>query len=252
MSRPAFLFFIAIGFQLVSAQVPVEIDGRIRAALAERNYPTVASELRDLESNDPVGFRENNYDYLSGRVAENNGDIARAMAAYQGVVNRNSVLKPYALWHLSRLARTSGNLIVERSYLQELISFSPDSLLLYPATRRMAQSWFESGNYDLAIRQIEQIPKRSLPSVGALGRAELKRASGISRRCISQIRKYGEGKGDLRVAHEHSFKSGTTGRFCSGRCPRPGRPGIDRTRANAPHRLRPSQTCVDISVQSRL
>ncbi len=166
MSRPALLFFIAISFQLVSAQVPIEIDGRIRAALADRNYLTVASELRDLESNDPAGFRENNYDYLSARVAESSGDIAKAMAAYQGVVSRNSILKPYALWHLSRLARTSGNLIVERSYLQELISFSPDSLLLYPATRRMAQSWFESGNYDLAIRQIEQIPKRSLPSTG--------------------------------------------------------------------------------------
>ncbi|MEP7148374.1 MAG: transglycosylase SLT domain-containing protein [Acidobacteriota bacterium] len=166
MSRPAFLFFIAISFQLVSAQVPVEIDGRIRAALADRNYLSVAGELRDLESNDPAGFRENNYNYLSARVAENSGDIARAMAAYQSVVSRNSILKPYALWHLSRLARTSGNLIVERSYLQELISFSPDSLLLYPATRRMAQSWFESGNYDLAIRQVEQIPKRSLPSAG--------------------------------------------------------------------------------------
>jgi soluble lytic murein transglycosylase len=168
MYRPAFLILIAFSIQLVSAQGPSEIHGRIRAALADRNYLTVANELRDLEAKDPAGFRENNYDYLSARVLEKSGDTARAMAAYQGVVNRNSILKPYALWHLSRLARTSGNLILERTYLQELMSFSPDSLLVYPAARRTAQSWFESGNYDLAIRQVEQMPK---PSPQITGRA---------------------------------------------------------------------------------
>ncbi|MEO8042419.1 MAG: transglycosylase SLT domain-containing protein [Acidobacteriota bacterium] len=168
MFRPAFLLLIAFSFQLASAQVPGEIHVRIRDALAERNYLSAAGELRNLESSDPNGFRENNYDYLSARIAEKTGDTARAMAGYQGVVNRNSVLKPYALWHLSRLVRTSGNLTVERSYLQELMSFSPDSLLLYPAARRMAQSWFESGNYDLAIRQVEQMPS---PSVRLASRA---------------------------------------------------------------------------------
>jgi soluble lytic murein transglycosylase len=161
MFRPAFLFLIAFSFQLASAQAPGEIHGRIRAALGDRNYLSAAAELRDLESKDLNGFRENNYDYLSGRVAEKVGDTAKAMAEYQGVVNRNSILKPYALWHLSRLARTSGNLTLERTYLQELMSFSPESLLMYPAARRMAQSWYESGNYDLAIRQVEQMPSAS-------------------------------------------------------------------------------------------
>lgn len=161
MFRPAFLFLIAFSFQLASAQAPGEIHGRIRAALGDRNYLSAAAELRDLESKDLNGFRENNYDYLSGRVAEKVGDTAKAMAEYQGVVNRNSILKPYALWHLSRLARTSGNLTLERTYLQELMSFSPESLLMYPAARRMAQSWYESGNYDLAIRQVEQMPSPS-------------------------------------------------------------------------------------------
>jgi soluble lytic murein transglycosylase len=168
MFRPAFLFLIAFSFQLASAQAPGEIHGRIRAALGDRNYLSAAAELRDLESKDLNGFRENNYDYLSGRVAEKVGDTAKAMAEYQGVVNRNSILKPYALWHLSRLARTSGNLTLERTYLQELMSFSPESLLMYPAARRMAQSWYESGNYDLAIRQVEQMPS---PSPQLAGRA---------------------------------------------------------------------------------
>ncbi len=159
MFRLALFLLLTVSYQIASAQVPNEIHARIRSALSDRNYLAVGSELRDLETKDPAGFRENNYDYLSARVAEKSGDTARAMAAYQGVVNRNSVLKAYALWHLGRLARTSGNLTLERVYLQELTSFSPESLLLYPATRRMAQSFFDSGNFDVAISRAEQIPK---------------------------------------------------------------------------------------------
>src|SRR5215203_3384742 len=156
-----FLFLVILSCQPASAQISADFHGRIRSALSERNYLTVASELRDLESADQSAYLENNYDYLRARVSEKSGDNATAMAAYQGVVNRNSVLKSYALWHLAQIAKVSGNLTLERVYLQELISFSSDSLLLYPAARRMAQSWFESANYDLAIRQIEQMPKSS-------------------------------------------------------------------------------------------
>ena len=153
------LLLVAFAFSQISAQVSSESHTRIRAAMAERSYLLVASELRNIESKDPEGFKANNYDYLSARMSERTGDVASAMAAHQGVVNRGSVLKPYALWHLSRLARASGNLTLERVSLQELLSLSPDSLLVYPAARRMAQSWFDSGSFDLAIRQIEQMPK---------------------------------------------------------------------------------------------
>src|SRR5829696_1342066 len=150
--RSLAFFLFAFSFQLVPAQVPNEVHERIRAAFGERNYLVAANDLRDLETQDPAGFRANNYDYLSARNAEKTGDTAAAMAGYQSVVSRNSILKSYALWHLSRLAKAAGNLTLERVHLQELISFSRDSLLAYPATVRMAQSWFESGNYALAIR----------------------------------------------------------------------------------------------------
>jgi soluble lytic murein transglycosylase len=161
MQRFVFLLLFVFSFHAISAQVSSESHTRIRTALAERSYLVVANDLRDIESKDPAGFKANNYDYLKARIADMTGDAAAAMAAYQSVVNRNSVLKPYALWHLSRIARASGNLTLERVYLQELLSFSPDSLLLFPATRRMAQSWLDSGSFDLAIRQVEQMPKPS-------------------------------------------------------------------------------------------
>lgn len=163
MPRAAFLLVVIFSIQAVTAQSLNETHRRIRNALDERNYLAAVSELRDIEARTPVAFQANNYDYLLARVSEKTGDTGAAMAHYQSVVNRNSALKEYALWHLSRLARASANLSLERIYLQELISFSPESLLLYPATRRMAQSWFDSGNYDLAIRQIEQTPKPAQP-----------------------------------------------------------------------------------------
>ena len=161
MQRLVFLLLFVFSFNAISAQVSIESHAKIRAALAERSYLVVANDLRDIASKDPAGFKANNYDYLSARISEQTGDAASAMASYQSVVNRGSVLKPYALWHLSRLARASGNLTLERVYLQELLSFSPDSVLLYPAARRMAQSWYDSESFDLAIRQVEQMPKPS-------------------------------------------------------------------------------------------
>ena len=108
MQRLVFLLLFVFSFNAISAQVSIESHAKIQAALAERSYLVVANDLRDIASKDPAGFKANNYDYLSARISEQTGDAASAMASYQSVVNRGSVLKPYALWHLSRLARASG------------------------------------------------------------------------------------------------------------------------------------------------
>lgn len=158
MPRPIIFFILFFFTSAIAAQTPAEMSefhGRVRRSLDERNYASVVSQLRDLESRNASVFKANNYDYLLGRMSEEIGDTATAMASFQGVVGRNSVLKEYALWHLSRLSRASGNLVLERIHLQELISFSPGSLLQAAARRRLAESWFDSGNFDLAIRQAE-------------------------------------------------------------------------------------------------
>ncbi|MGI8668277.1 MAG: transglycosylase SLT domain-containing protein, partial [Aridibacter sp.] len=73
---------------------------------------------------------------------------------YQSVVNRNSVLKEYALWHLSQIMRATGNLLMERLYLQELSLFADKSLLRIAVNKRFARSYFESRNYSEAIKLI--------------------------------------------------------------------------------------------------
>lgn len=133
-------------------QTAAESHRKISSAIEKREYPVAVNELENLAGANRSVFEMNNYDYLLARMAEKTGDTGKAMANYQSVVKRNSVLREYALWHMSQIARASGNLMLERVNLQEIAALAPDSLLLAPAKNRLARSWFESKNYDEAIR----------------------------------------------------------------------------------------------------
>jgi soluble lytic murein transglycosylase len=152
MRKLAFIILTIVLVPLVHAQERADIHARIRAEVAERNYLAALNDLQSLRAKELVVFETNNYDYLLARISDKSGDAASAMAGYQTVVNRNSILKEYALWHLSQIARTSGNLVLERLYLTELISFSPNSLLANAANARLARSWFDGKSYDTAIK----------------------------------------------------------------------------------------------------
>jgi len=98
-----------------------------------------------------------NQDYLLGRKAETAGDVATATANYQAVVSRNALLKEYALWRLARLARSTGDLVLERERLQRLIAVAPNSLLYETAALRLAESFFESGDYEAAANSAKPV-----------------------------------------------------------------------------------------------
>ncbi|MGC2235900.1 MAG: transglycosylase SLT domain-containing protein [Pyrinomonadaceae bacterium] len=150
-----FTLFFCIPFLCdVRAQNLSETHQKIKTAVENRDYQAAIGELKALEKSDKKIFELNNYDYLLARIEEKTGDFSGAMANYQAVSNRNSILKEYALWHLSQIARASGNLVFERVYLQEISVFAPESLLKNAVQTRMAQSLFESKNYDSVISQL--------------------------------------------------------------------------------------------------
>ena len=157
MKRLLFILFLfTITFTNVHAQTAAESHTKIREALERREYLIVVSHLDGLAKADRKAFELNNYDYLLARMAERTGDHARAMANYQSVVKRGSVLKPYALWHISQVARATGNLLLERTNLQELMILVPESLLYSAAKNRMARNFVESGNYAEAVRLLSE------------------------------------------------------------------------------------------------
>ena len=98
-----------------------------------------------------------NQDYLLGRRAEASGDVATATANYQAVVQRNALLKEYALWRLARIARTTGDLVLERERLQRLVATAPNSLVYDTAALRLAESFFESGDFEAAANSAKPI-----------------------------------------------------------------------------------------------
>ncbi|MGI8639973.1 MAG: transglycosylase SLT domain-containing protein [Pyrinomonadaceae bacterium] len=149
----SFLFVFVFSLSIF-AQNLTEAHLRIRNAVENRDYQTAINELQNLEKSDKKIFTINNYDYLLGRLAEKRGDFALAAANYQEVANRNSVLSEYALRHLSQIARSSGNLMLERIYLQKITTLAPESLLSDAVNKRLARSYFESKNFDAAIQML--------------------------------------------------------------------------------------------------
>jgi peptidoglycan lytic transglycosylase len=145
-----FLFFCASIF----AQSSSETHEKIKTAVETADYQTAIAELKSL---DKKSFELNNYDYLLARLQEKTGDFAAAAANYQAAANRDSILKEYALWHLSNIARASGNLLLERTYLQEISVFAPDSLLKNAVQARLARSYFESKNYEAVSSQLSSV-----------------------------------------------------------------------------------------------
>lgn len=148
----------------VFGQSKAESLSTIRSAVYDRNYPAAIVELEKLKTDDPASFAKNNFDYLLARSQEKSGDFAGAMANFHTVASRNSKLKEYALWHMSQIFRTTGNLALERIYLQEIISFFPNSLLVSAAMNRTARGRLESGDLETAIALL------SSPSGGVYAR----------------------------------------------------------------------------------
>ncbi len=147
-----FIYLFVISFLVFSPEILAQdLHSKIRSAVENREYQTAISELQSLEKADSPQFKINDYDYLLARIAEKQNDTALAMQKYQQVTERNSVLTEYALWHLSQIARSSGNLLLERIYLNKLSVYLTESLLAEAVDIRIAQSLFESKNYDSAV-----------------------------------------------------------------------------------------------------
>ena len=127
-----------------------ESRARIRAAVQSGDWFTARSELEQLKSADAEAFRKNNYDYLLGRINESTGNQPAATTNYESVASTSSGLAEYARWHLARMARATGDLVLEREHLRRIVSFASNSLLYDAASLRLAESFFESGDFNSA------------------------------------------------------------------------------------------------------
>ena len=130
----------------------------IKTGIENREYKSAIAKLENLERQDAKVFAANNFDYLLARLAEKTGDYALAAAQFQAAVNRDSILKEYALRHLAEIARSSGNLFLERIFLQEIQATAPESLFVQATQARLARNRFESKNFGEAIKILNNPP----------------------------------------------------------------------------------------------
>ncbi|CAN5379331.1 hypothetical protein BH20ACI1_BH20ACI1_25590 [soil metagenome] len=157
MNKNLITLFLFLLFAVeISAQ---DFHAKIKTAVENKDYQTAINELQRLEKSDKKTFYLYSYDYLLARMAEKNGDFALALAGYTNYASNNkdfkyriAYLDEYALWHLSQFVGASGNLMLERIYLQKILMSAPDSLLNEAADKRIIRSFIESGNFNEAIR----------------------------------------------------------------------------------------------------
>lgn len=143
----------------------------IRNAMEARDFDRAEKLTRELRASDPAAFALNNFDYLLARLAERRGLRAEASSLYLGLINRNSNLTQYALWHLSELARAAGDLALERQYLSRLIGTFPSSALIGQARNRMIHSLRESKDYRSTISMLRPLAS----ATGTSGREAMAR-----------------------------------------------------------------------------
>ena len=145
-----FLTLISVSFQAQSTDPVI-------AAVESENWQEARNAINNVRTANEALFHEKNYDYLLGRIAERTGDRATALASYQAVAAGDSKLREYALWRLAKLARATGDLVLERERLQQLVATAPSSLLLEPATLRLSESFFESGDFTAAANSAKPL-----------------------------------------------------------------------------------------------
>ena len=152
-------FFLALTLcsHATRAQSPQEPRVRIRAAVETGAWQTALTELQGFSNADNGLFKVNEYDYLQGRLSERVGDATGASASYESVVSRNGLLSEYALWHLARIARETGDLVLERERLRRLFGASAASVLHDAAVLRLAKSFFESTDYSAAATSVRPL-----------------------------------------------------------------------------------------------
>jgi len=173
--------FILLSAALIFSQNFRETHQKILKSVENRDYSSAIAELQTLQKSDKKLFELNNLDYLLARLAKKQGDSAIASANFQKVADRNSVLKNYALFHLAEIARSSGNPMLERLFLQEILTTAAtDSLLLEATKARIARSYFESKNFEQAINLLgsqtqtkDQNPKTKAQTSNRLFRENL-------------------------------------------------------------------------------
>lgn len=123
----------------------------IRELFDKRQYPETIAGLTELRRVEPKRFGDSGGDFLLARLYEREGRVGAALAAHEDVIQNDSDLEIYSVRRAARIARSSGNLLLERVILLRALHDRQNASALQ---RRLAENALEAGNGGEAIRQM--------------------------------------------------------------------------------------------------
>ena len=151
ISLALIILFILIFAGVCIARDPAASQREVVAALERSDYVDAEVKLKQIQTEAPTDFTANNLDYALARVLQRNKKQAEAKQLFEAVVARNSNLSPYALFHLSEMARATHQISIERSYLDKLLKTSPGSVPAKQAQRRLGENYLEGNDFVFGI-----------------------------------------------------------------------------------------------------
>lgn len=172
LRRVVFLLLI-LGALVIPAAAQHPLESAIATAVEAEDWQKARTEITRLRTTEPERFRDKNYEYLIGRIAERTGDLASATASYQTIASNGSRLAQYALWRLAKIARNTGDLMLERQRLQQLVATAPTSILFEAATLRLSESFVESKDFPAAANSAKPLLLSKNPATARKGMALL-------------------------------------------------------------------------------
>lgn len=146
------LSIIGLFIVAASAALSQPLDEKLLETIDTEDRVQAIAELERLRTADPKAFKSGNLDYLLGKITSDRDEMGRAVAALQRISSTDSELKPYALKRLAEIARSTGNLLLEKLYITELAEFAPKSAAAKSVNFRLARNAFETGNYNETVR----------------------------------------------------------------------------------------------------
>jgi tetratricopeptide (TPR) repeat protein len=159
--------------EAVEAQTITNQHMRLRAAMDRNDQAQAESLLRGMLERNPEAFALNNYDYLLARLLQNRQAGDEAGKFFLRVVNRNSPLDGYALWHLAEIARVRGDYPEEQKLLGKFISQHGDNPQRGRAIERLSDSYFKTRQYQKAIDAMQLLPRTRRDAQAMIGEAQL-------------------------------------------------------------------------------
>ena len=136
---------------LVAASLQNVVPQTVAEFQAGRYYPAAIYLLENERDAERNKFESADRDYLLARLAEKEGMLGLAMNSYLNVSRRESLLRGYALARMSRIARSTGNLLLERIYLQQLQIEDAENPLADAAIDRIVKNCLETRDYAVAV-----------------------------------------------------------------------------------------------------